>query len=340
MGIVDWRRGEIELDGKSIMQTPAHKLARAGVVLIPQGDALFPGLSVRDNLDSGAFAAGWRERKRRRERVLRLFPRLARAARPGRRHALRRRAAHVLARARPHVRRPRLPDRRAFARARARHRRRASTRTLRELDLAGRHARPRGAEPVAARGVDRPDRTDPRRADRRHRVRATDRPPRGSAGSDGQEVEGHDRSHHHHQSRRHLRAGRRRDLAHLGRPRLPESRPRGHVRGRGLRRLVGAGEHLGSPVGHLPRRHHRRGGRRGDHLPRASSCRSTAGSTGPSARWSHRSALAIIGVNTYLLVFGPQRKSIDFLFGTTKFTIGGTTITADQERCDHQRQPS
>ena len=77
MGMVDWRRGEIELDGKSILKTPAHKLARSGVVLIPQGDALFPGLSVRDNLDSGAFATGWRERKRRRERVLKLFPRLA-----------------------------------------------------------------------------------------------------------------------------------------------------------------------------------------------------------------------------------------------------------------------
>jgi branched-chain amino acid transport system ATP-binding protein len=77
MGMVDWRRGEIELDGKSILKTPAHKLARSGVVLIPQGDALFPGLSVRDNLDSGAFATGWRERKRRRDRVLKLFPRLA-----------------------------------------------------------------------------------------------------------------------------------------------------------------------------------------------------------------------------------------------------------------------
>jgi branched-chain amino acid transport system ATP-binding protein len=77
MGLVDWRRGEIELDGKSILRTPAHKLARAGVVLMPQGDALFPGLSVRENLDAGAFAAGWRERRKRRDRVLRLFPRLA-----------------------------------------------------------------------------------------------------------------------------------------------------------------------------------------------------------------------------------------------------------------------
>jgi branched-chain amino acid transport system permease protein len=53
------------------------------------------------------------------------------------------------------------------------------------------------------------------------------------------------------------------------------------------------------------------------------------------ANWDFRSiiaslGLAIIGVNTYLLVFGPQRKSIDFLFGTTKFELGGTTITASK----------
>lgn len=51
--------------------------------------------------------------------------------------------------------------------------------------------------------------------------------------------------------------------------------------------------------------------------------------------WDTRSmvaslGLAIIGVNTLFVVFGPQRKAIDVLFGTTKFKIGGTTITADK----------
>lgn len=51
--------------------------------------------------------------------------------------------------------------------------------------------------------------------------------------------------------------------------------------------------------------------------------------------WDMRSiiaslGLAIIGVNTFFLVFGPQRKSIEYLFGTTKFKLGGTTITADK----------
>jgi branched-chain amino acid transport system permease protein len=51
--------------------------------------------------------------------------------------------------------------------------------------------------------------------------------------------------------------------------------------------------------------------------------------------WDFRSivaslGLAIIGVNTYLIVFGPSRKSIDFLFGTTNYEVGGTVITADK----------
>ena len=60
VGLVDWRTGEIDSDGRNLMKTPTHRLAREGIVLIPQGDSLFPGLTVRDNLDAGAFApANW-----------------------------------------------------------------------------------------------------------------------------------------------------------------------------------------------------------------------------------------------------------------------------------------
>ena len=77
VGLVGWRRGEIELHGRPVMKSRTHSLARAGVVMIPQGDALFPGLTVRENLDAGAFPAkAWRARKERREIVLDLFPRL------------------------------------------------------------------------------------------------------------------------------------------------------------------------------------------------------------------------------------------------------------------------
>jgi len=77
VGLVDWRTGEIDSDGRNLMKTPTHRLAREGIVLIPQGDSLFPGLTVRDNLDAGAFApANWRRRAESRERVVEIFPRL------------------------------------------------------------------------------------------------------------------------------------------------------------------------------------------------------------------------------------------------------------------------
>jgi branched-chain amino acid transport system ATP-binding protein len=78
VGLVGWRDGEIEVHGKPVTRSRTYSLARAGVVMIPQGDALFPGLTVRENLDAGAFPAkAWRRRRARRELVLDLFPRLA-----------------------------------------------------------------------------------------------------------------------------------------------------------------------------------------------------------------------------------------------------------------------
>src|SRR5437016_5292619 len=68
VGLVGWRRGEIVLHGRPVMKEPTHRLARAGVVMIPQGDALFQGLTVRENLDAGAFPKkAWKARRRRRQ---------------------------------------------------------------------------------------------------------------------------------------------------------------------------------------------------------------------------------------------------------------------------------
>jgi branched-chain amino acid transport system ATP-binding protein len=77
VGLVGWRSGEILYKGRSVGRAATHEISRAGVVLIPQGDALFPGLTVRDNLDAGAMLAkAWRSRLTRRERVLEIFPAL------------------------------------------------------------------------------------------------------------------------------------------------------------------------------------------------------------------------------------------------------------------------
>ena len=81
-GLTGWQSGSIMLNGVEIGGTRSqgpgrhtHKIVRLGVALMPQGDALFHGLSVADHLDSGAYTKrAWRERKQRRERVLAIFP--------------------------------------------------------------------------------------------------------------------------------------------------------------------------------------------------------------------------------------------------------------------------
>ncbi|SFR57429.1 urea ABC transporter ATP-binding subunit UrtE [Litoreibacter janthinus] len=45
--------GTIELDGHTIGQDPAHKLAKLGVGYVPQGRDVFPLLTVKENLESG-----------------------------------------------------------------------------------------------------------------------------------------------------------------------------------------------------------------------------------------------------------------------------------------------
>jgi branched-chain amino acid transport system ATP-binding protein len=78
MGLAGWQRGSIRLDGQNLLGLPTHRIVHHGVVLIAQGDALFPGMSVRENLDSGAFTtASWKARSAQRDLILALFPPLA-----------------------------------------------------------------------------------------------------------------------------------------------------------------------------------------------------------------------------------------------------------------------
>jgi branched-chain amino acid transport system ATP-binding protein len=74
-GLVRPRAGVVRVGGADLAGQPAHRIARAGVALVPQGRRIFAELSVRENLLLAARAApgGWDER-----RVLELFPSLAR----------------------------------------------------------------------------------------------------------------------------------------------------------------------------------------------------------------------------------------------------------------------
>jgi branched-chain amino acid transport system ATP-binding protein len=74
-GLLRPRAGTVRLGPIDLAGQPPHRIARAGVALVPQGRRIFAELSVRENLLLAArpFAGGWDER-----RVLELFPSLSR----------------------------------------------------------------------------------------------------------------------------------------------------------------------------------------------------------------------------------------------------------------------
>jgi branched-chain amino acid transport system ATP-binding protein len=77
--------GSIKLEDGEISALPAHRIARAGVALVPEGRQVFPELSVTDNLVLGAYARPSREATAGIERMLARFPllRARRAQRAG-----------------------------------------------------------------------------------------------------------------------------------------------------------------------------------------------------------------------------------------------------------------
>lgn len=76
-GLVNIRSGEILLDGKRIDHMHPHTVAKLGVSQSPEGRKIFGRMTVRENLDMGAFNRKDREGIRADlEHVLTLFPRL------------------------------------------------------------------------------------------------------------------------------------------------------------------------------------------------------------------------------------------------------------------------
>ena len=78
LGLTPARRGRILLDGQDITRLPTHKVVAAGVACIPEGRAVFPKLTVEENLRVGAYQESSETVTRRRiEEVYATFPRLA-----------------------------------------------------------------------------------------------------------------------------------------------------------------------------------------------------------------------------------------------------------------------
>jgi branched-chain amino acid transport system ATP-binding protein len=75
IGTIAATRGRILLGGNDVTGLPAHRRARQGLAYVPQGRDIFPGLSVRENLQLAAIATRVPAGERM-PAVLAQFPRL------------------------------------------------------------------------------------------------------------------------------------------------------------------------------------------------------------------------------------------------------------------------
>jgi branched-chain amino acid transport system ATP-binding protein len=71
--------GSIKFDGTDVTKAPSHKRVAMGIGQSPEGRGIFPGMTVRENLDMGMYLRSDRKSAAAAadlERVLTLFPRL------------------------------------------------------------------------------------------------------------------------------------------------------------------------------------------------------------------------------------------------------------------------
>jgi branched-chain amino acid transport system ATP-binding protein len=70
-------RGTVKFDGHDIAGIPAHRLVQMGICQAPEGRGIFPGMTVAENLDMGAYGRKGAPAASEFDRVYTLFPRLA-----------------------------------------------------------------------------------------------------------------------------------------------------------------------------------------------------------------------------------------------------------------------
>lgn len=75
-GLLRPSQGKILFEGEDITRLDAPQVVGRGICLSPEGRQVFPELSVRENLDLGAYLRTAKERDETREVVYSLFPRI------------------------------------------------------------------------------------------------------------------------------------------------------------------------------------------------------------------------------------------------------------------------
>jgi branched-chain amino acid transport system ATP-binding protein len=81
-GVLTPRRGAVYLRDQSLAGLKPYEITQRGIALVPEGRRVYKDMSVRENLEMGAFPRRGRSRlKTTLERVLGLFPKLRERAR-------------------------------------------------------------------------------------------------------------------------------------------------------------------------------------------------------------------------------------------------------------------
>jgi branched-chain amino acid transport system ATP-binding protein len=75
-GLTSARAGRVRFAGEDITSVPAHQIVERGIALSPEGRHCFSRMTVRENLDLGAYHRRGPEITEDFERVFALFPRL------------------------------------------------------------------------------------------------------------------------------------------------------------------------------------------------------------------------------------------------------------------------
>ena len=78
MGVAPIRSGSILYKGEDISKCRTHQIVKKGIVYVPEGREIFADLSVKDNLEMGAFCRSYSAKRANElyEECYELFPRL------------------------------------------------------------------------------------------------------------------------------------------------------------------------------------------------------------------------------------------------------------------------
>jgi branched-chain amino acid transport system ATP-binding protein len=76
-GLLKARKGSVTFDAREFANVPAYRVARAGIVHVPEGRQIFPNMTVEENLFVGGINLATSRRQELMAEVLRRFPRLS-----------------------------------------------------------------------------------------------------------------------------------------------------------------------------------------------------------------------------------------------------------------------